>query len=310
MGLAVNGNTEVAYIAEVTAGTTPATPAFKRFRATGESGKPERKYVYSSELNGKRGQKTFAVASAHGSGGLDFEFTDETLDDLLESALRNAWATDVLIDANTPKAFTVQTKFESGATDIFKRLTGAEVNTLSLNIRAAEKVEGSASFLALNGDFANTAIAGATYVDGNVEPILVGANVGNITLNALTFDTLTALTLNLNNSMRTRHTLNGQLSPHSLGAGTLEVTGSATLYLNEVVYNMLRAGADGTATGLTFEIGKTVGKKTRFEMPNVVLEAPDASSPNTEGDVMVTFNFRALQSTAISGGVIRVTRNL
>lgn len=309
MAKAINAQTRVAYVAEVVAGTTPANPAFKVLRTTGEGLDVARKLVFSGELNGARGERNHAVASASGSGEVNFEFSDATLEDLLESALRSAWATDVLTDANTPKTFTLEVTFEQGGTDTYKRFTGSEVNTLALNLRAGEIVTGSLGFLSRTGDFASAAIAGAAYTAGNAEAIAIGGDVSGLTLASLTVGCVSALTLSINNNLSPRECL-GSIAPTEFGAGKIEVTGSISMLLDAAQYNVLRAYADGTATGLSFNIGDTAGKILGFDLPNIVLEGLRVVSESKEGDVIATTNFRALQSSALSNSVIEITRNI
>lgn len=310
MSIAIVEQTQVGYIAEVTPGTTPATPAFKLARIKSESLTAERKYVYSSELNGLRGQKNAALAESHGSGGLDFEFTYGSFDDFLEAALRSTWATNVLTDANVVKSFTLETKFEDGATDIYKRLVGAQVNTFSLAMKPGDIVTGNVSFLALQGDYANAAIASSTYAAGNTEPVNVGANVGSISLTGLTFDSMVSMNLNISNNLRLQDSLNGSVNPFAIAAGLIEVTGSFGIYVDSTAYNVIRAACDGTPTGVSFQVGTGAGKRTKFEALNCILEQPKSDASSIGSDMIASFNFRALQSTTLSGSVIRVTRNL
>lgn len=311
MTKAITSQTSVAYIVEVTDGTTPASPAFTTLRVTGESLSVDRKLVYSSELNGKRGEKNFAVAGANGVGNVEFEWTDATLEAMLESALRAAWNTDVLVDGNTPKSFTLETRNESGGTDLFKRLKGAQVNTLSLNMRPGEIVTGSLGMMARIADWANAIVASATYGAGNTEPIQVGANIGAITLAGLTFDHFASLTMSINNNLRFQEALNGSLNPVGIGAGKLEITGQFGLFVDSTMFNVLEAFQGGVATGLAFQIGNEDGKKTLFEIPNVVLDKVASQSESAAGDVMALIDYRALQDfSELSGSVIRVTRNV
>lgn len=309
MARANNSETRVAYVAEATDNTTPANPAFNVFRATGEAMDVMRKLVFSRELNGKRGEKNHAVASANGSGTLNFEFSDGTLEDFMESALRGAWTADVLTDGKTPKTFTLEVMFEQGATDTYKRFTGSQVSTLALNLRAAETVTGTVGFMSRGADFSQAAIAGAAYTDGNSESIMVGAAFGALAMSGLTMDCLTAVSFNLNNNLAFEECL-GSLAPTGIGPGGLEITGTLGMFLDSGEYDVLRAYADGTATSLTFELGTTAGKKTRFELPNIVLSDLKVNSETPDGKVVVSVNYRALQAASLSGAAVRVTRNV
>ena len=299
----------VAYVAEVTPGVTPATPAFKVFRSTGEGVEVIRQLSFTSELNGKRGQNAHSLARKGGRASYNFKFSYATLDDFLESALRSAWTTDALIDGVAQKTFTLETMFEGGATDIYKRVTGSEVNNLSLSFKAGEDISGSVAFMGLDGDFYNAAIASSTYVAANTNPIQNFGDFSAFTMSGLTVGCVSAIDLTINNNLSEIMCL-GSLAPTDLdGSATLEVTGSIAIALTSDEYDVLRAGADATTTSLDFKFGRTGGSKMRIELPNIVLsdinpKAEDADS----GTVLINATFRAMQSSTLSGGVIRVTR--
>lgn len=310
MTKAVSALSQLAYIIEATENTTPATPGFTLIRATGETLQVDRKFSYMSELNGKRGQKTFALDSSSGSGGFDFEFTYGTLDDFLATALYNSWATNVLTDGTTKQSMTLETKFEDGATDVYKRLTGAYISDLTLTMKPGGRVTGKASFMAMSGNFSNAAISGATYTAGNTNPVMVGADVGQLALAGFTFDQIASLELTIKNTLTSQMAL-GSLTPVGIGMGQIEVTGKLDFYVDSTMYSVLSGAAAGTATGLTAVVGRTAGSKLKFELPTLILEAPTANATSAAGDVMASMNFRALQDySTLSGAVIRVTRGV
>jgi hypothetical protein len=308
MGKANAKNTIVSYVAEVVPGTTPATPTFKRFRCTGESLDVTRKVGFSSELDGMRGEKNASLLMKNGSGALPFELSYATLDDLLESLMRNTWSTDVLVDANLQKTFTVETRFETGTTDIFKRLTGAEVESLDLSIRAGEIATGSVSFMALNAAYANAIVAGATYNAPNTNPVHNGADVGSITLTGVTVGCVPQIDISIKNNIEQLQCL-GSLSPTDQTAGKLEVTGSLSIVLTDDEYDVLTAASELTQLSLSFNIGKSAGSKYQFEFPAILLENTKVAAESAEsGTVLINTPFRALQASSLSNSVIRVTR--
>lgn len=309
MGRAIAKNTRFAVVPEVTENTTPATPAFQILRVTGESLEVERAFAFSSELDGKRGEKNYAISRAMGSGGFDFEFSDNTFEPLLESALRNTWATDALVDGTTPKPFTLEATFETGTTDIFKRLTGAHVNTFNLSGRAGEVWTGSMGLMARGSDYASAAIAGATYTAPGTEPILVGADFSSLTMTGLTIGCMASVNLNLNNNITPEMCL-GSLSPTGLAPGKLEVTGSLSIYLADDEVEVLTAYKDGVSTSLQFTVGRSAGSRTRFNLPVIILEGMKTVAESSDGSVLIETNFRALQASSLSGSVIQITRNV
>jgi hypothetical protein len=309
MARAIAADTRVALVAELTPGTTPASPAFTIFRATGENLEVGRKLVFSSELNGSRGERAYAMAAHSASGAYDFEWSDGTLDTIIESVMRNTWTTNAIRDAKTPRAFTLETTFEQGGTDTFKRALGAEAASLSLNMRAGEKVTGTVGWMGRSSDYLQSQIAGATYAAGNSEPILTGASVGAISMAGLTLDGIVAATINLNNNLRERYVL-GALAPSEVAAGKLELTGSLSFYLDSGEFDILRAYADGVSTSLDLTLGTVTLKKTRFNIPNIVLFDVKTVAESAEGDVMLTCNFRALQASSLANAVLEITRDV
>lgn len=307
MSKAINAQTIVAYVAETVAGTTPATPTFKQLRCNGETLQVDRKLAVSSELNGRRGQSNYALAQRSGSGGISFEVSALTFEDFIAAAVRDVWTANVVKDQNTPTSFTVEARYEDGATDVFKRLIGAQVDKLSVAFKAASVLSGDVSFMAMDSDWFNAIVAGATYTAVNAEPVQVGGNVAALTMSGLTVDCVPELTLDISNNLRSQVGL-GNLALCGVAAGKFEVTGTLSAVLDITELSVLQAHSAGTSTSLSFTAGITTGKKLTFSCPNVILEDVNVQSPSVDGDVMISAKWRALQATSLSGSVIQITR--
>lgn len=301
-------NTNLAYVTEVTPGVTPATPAFKLIRLTDESLNVDRQFVFSNELNGKRGQKSMSLVGRSGSGGTNGELSYATYDDWLESLFRGTWATDVLIDGDTPKTFTLEVKNETGATDIYKRHLGAQAESATLAFKARDTSKISFEFSSLDSDFSNAALAGATYTASNTNPIMNGADWASLTMAGLTIGCVDALSLTFKNNLSPIACL-GSLPLTDQVSGGLEVTGSMSIILSDDEYDVLRAYADGTATSLMVTVGRDAGSKYKIELPNLALEDTKiAANSGDNGSMMISASIRALQSATLSGQVARLTR--
>lgn len=309
MSLATKSQTTVGYIAEVTDGTTPANPAFKQLRVTGEDLEVTRDYGFSNELDGRRGQKNSALLRSGGGGSLKFEFSDATLDDMLEGALRNTWAANVLTDANVAKPFTFEVRHETGAADVFKRFVGCQVGGLKISAAAQQVVSGELEIVSRGGVYANAIVAGATYVAPNAEPVESGPTVGALAFAGLTIGIVSKIDLELKNNLQAIYGL-GAATPYGLPASLLEVTANLEIILDDVEFDVLTAHMNGTLTGLDFLIGSTTLKKTRFEVPSMRIEKLSANADSADGIVMASLALRGLQSAAIAQSVIRVTRDV
>jgi hypothetical protein len=311
MSRAINAQTRVAIVAETSPGTIPATPAWQVLRVTGETLAVDRKIAKSNELNGYRGEKNAVISQRMGAGSIKGEWTYGTFDVLLQSALRNVWTTNVISDANTPATFAAEVTYnEGGAGSFYKRLLGTQVDKLAITMKAGAVVTTDVTVKALDADFFNALFTGATYVVGNTNPILVGANVASLTLTsspATTLDVVPEISMTISNSLKEYPTL-GQLALADLGAGKLEVTGAIQCIVSDADYQLVRDAADLVPFALTFVIGTTSGSRYQVNVPNVILETPKVESQSIDGDVMFTANWRGLQSTTIGNSVIQITR--
>lgn len=94
----------IRYVAETVAGTTPNTPAMITARFTDESLTTNYNSANSDEITESRGVKDSIPVSAERSGDVNVEWSAETYNDWLESALQNTWSD--LVDETGSWTFT------------------------------------------------------------------------------------------------------------------------------------------------------------------------------------------------------------
>lgn len=299
---------QVAYVAEVTPGVTPATPAFKLLRATDEDTAVERQFSFSAEKDGKRGQKNANLIGRKGSGGYKGELVYGANDDIIEGLLCGAWATDVIVDGKSKLTFTIETKFETGGTDIYKRLRGAEVESMSFNYKANDVATFSVGFMARASDFANAGVAGATYAAVNSNPVLTTADFASLTMTGLTVGCVASLDVDFKNNLDPLNCL-GSIDVTDFTQGTFEASGKMSVVLSDDEYDLLQAYSAGTATSLSFQAGRSAGSRYLFELPNVIFEDMKVTADGGEGkSVLMDISWRALQSSSLSGQTVKITR--
>lgn len=104
---------QLIYVAEVTPGTTPGTPACKTLRGNGGAGiRLARQSLVSGEFRQDRAIPSMRLTNKAPSLDIPFEFSYGSFDDFLESALFGAWAaayalTGLTVDVDaTGKTFT------------------------------------------------------------------------------------------------------------------------------------------------------------------------------------------------------------
>ena len=299
-----SSQTRLAYISEVTYGTTPASPVFKNQRFVSESMNANIENVVSNEIRADRNVTDLIQVGADGGGSVDFELSYGSFDDWLESLLFGTWSTNVLKNANTQKSFTIEKTFEGGATDQYHRFTGCIADSLKLAVQAKQVVTGSFDFVAKGSSAAQAIIASATYTAANSNPVInAAANFASLAMTGVTSPELMSLNLTISNNLR-RQAVVGSVDARGIGTGRFEVTGEAMLYFtNATAYDLFLAG---TATDLTFELGGASAKKYLFEMANIKFEKGEIVAGGNDQDVMAKMSFRALYDG--TDNTLKITR--
>ncbi len=302
-----SANKQTAIIAEVTMGTTPATPAFLLTRDIRVSGSPQRSASRSPERRSDR------MAANMTSGLFTFPKVIETpwvrdaaTDVLWESVLCGGWATNVLKNASTKKPFTLEEKYEGGATDPYRRLTGCLVDSLSIGFRNGEPGTMSWGIRAMAEAAATSAIASSTYAaptpgydPSTPADIVVGDLFG------VSSPKVMSLNMTISNNMRDQHSW-GSNAPFGIGLGLFDVSGQVSFYFGASAdYSAFMTRQTGLDLSLT--IGATTNYKDTLLLPYCDVWNPDVDDPGATGDHMVTLNFMARYDSS-DAAAIKLTR--
>lgn len=300
-----SSQTRLSYIAEVTEGVTPATPAFKNLRFTGESFKAGVQYTSSNEIRPDRNVPDLTQVGSNAGGGFNFELSYASFDDMLEALLCSTWATNVLVNGVTNKSFTFEKFFEAGTTDQWQRFTGARVNSMSLNVSSGEMVTGSFDVMARGMSSAQAAIAGAAYTAANTNPVINAAtNFANLSMTGVTSPAITGLKLNITNNLRQQPVV-GSVQSRGIGAGRFNVTGEIEAYFDN--NQLLDLYLGNASTDLTFDLGGVSTQKYRFFIPKLKFSDCEITAGANDQDVMCKMPFQAIFDTTTAGSM-KITR--
>jgi len=304
-----SANKQSAVIAEVTMGTTPATPAFKLLRDIRVSGSPQRSASRSPERRADRQAANMTSGLFTFPKAIELPFVrDAASDILLESVLCGAWSTNVLKIASTKMPFTLEEKYEGGATDPYRRLAGCLADSLSLSFRNGEPGSMSFGIRALAETAATSAIVSSTYAAPT--PAYDPSTPADIVVNDLfsvSSPKVMGLNMTISNNMRDQHSW-GSNAPFGIGLGLFDISGSVSFYFS--------AGADYSTfmtrqSGLTLDltIGATTNYKDKITLGTCDVWNPDVDDPGATGDHMVTLNFMARYDTSDAAAIVW-TRNV
>ena len=309
MAIASGSRRQIAYVPEVVFGTTPATPTFKVFRATGGTVRTNKTTVVSDEIRSDRNVIDELMTGQDVTGQYPFEFSAGTLDDILEAALCGAWTTNVLKNGTAQKSFTFEERLDLGGGNFsFSRFDGCQVNTLALNLTSRSLVTGSIDIMGQNESLDTAILTGATYTSANTKAIqTTSTGVAALAVAGVTpAPKIRQLSLQVSNNMRTRPVV-GSLFTDSFGYGRCDVTGSMQAYFeSNALYQQVLAHGSGA---ISFTLGTVTNEKYTFLIPVARFLDGERMPGGNSDDVMVTIPFRGIYD-ATSAASIVITRNV
>ncbi|MHA0319063.1 phage tail tube protein [Sphingomonas melonis] len=272
-------------VRETVAGTTPATPAFKNLDALSGSGFTfETPMITSDALKQNRGIAANRRGAGSSTGTLSTEFRRDTTNDLLiEGALGGTFASDVVTAGSTDLYHTVEKKMVDGATNMYFRYNGCLVSSMSLTVDAKSKGELSFGLTGMGETKQTAIITGATYTAPAQGMMLIGSDVGSISLGGAS-----AQYASMEFSVETsREAEFGLFNQNAIGVST---GANRTVKLTIKAYRRSLALDTLFATDapipVEFSIGG-VGTGYKFTMPAMVASAPKDEISGNSGLIAI-----------------------
>ncbi len=303
MTIATGARSQVAYIAETTFGTTPATPALVRLPFLTWNVNLAKDEYDDMSIQSDRMERYSVTGNRHVSGDIDVNYAPLYYDALLESVMFGAFSTNVLKVGQTPKSFTV----EEAALDIvqYRVYTGVMVDKFSLNVPNNGII--TAKFSVVGKD--QSALTGITIDSDTTIPTLTTSTpmthtgaAGFFKVGGSAVGYLTSLNLNIDNGLGQNFSL-GSSTARGFTPGFAKVTGTAQVFFEDATaYNLF---VNGTASSLDFKMDN--GTNTHeFNLP-VVKFVGATKTISGQGPVTMTFNFKALYDATSTSNLV-ITR--
>lgn len=298
MTVAGGSRARLAYVAEVTYGTTPTTPAFKVINPTKHNIGLEKDTYESATIRSDRQVDDLQHGVRKVSGDIGFEFRSDTFDDFLEAALMGTWSGGTLKAGTTRRSFSIERYFA----DIgrYRRATGCEINAFSLECPASGLVTGSFGVIGQNDTSSGSAVSGATYTDdpsGDIMPSVTGT----ITIDGSAVSVVTGVKLSLDNSIENLPVV-GSTNRQRGAAGRSKVTGEVSAFYDSDT--LLSAWENESEIALVFAV--TDGTDTyTFTLPRIKFTGgkPDVAG---EREVTLSLPFHALYSSGDASQIVIV----
>lgn len=300
MAFETGSKTQLIRIAEVTWGTTPATPTMIKTRFTDESLEPVMGMVESKELRSDRMTADVRGTTLNGEGEFGFELAPVDFDDYLEAAMGGTWTANVLKAGTTQKSFTM----EVGHTGIsqFKLLKGCLINKLSLSIKPNAIVTGKIGVISKDYAVGVATAATTTTAAGVLSPYDSQNASMTVKEGGSTSAIITGLDFTLENGIE-KATVVGTKNLAGAQFGRSKITGTLTALFQDAA--LLSKFLAETASSI--EVTLSNGSKSHaFKFGNVKYTG-GKSSVNSEGLLAMEMPFTALYDSGTASN-LQITR--
>lgn len=316
MGIANTSEATISLVEESTWGVIPTSPAWQRFRMTGETLTYEKETVTSEEISPNADVIDEIPVGASGSGAINFElsFGDDDTGLILAHALRGSWgagtANDDLEDLETgleQKSLASEVLFETGATDHYSWHSGLVVNTLNLAFEERQIVKGSVELIGKGETNGTAAKSGATYAAPNTGRPMAAPNVGSITVAGVSGTVYyKTLSFTLNNNCAARSAL-GSIDAIGIRYGRREIEINMSAYFDETSAALYALFVAGTPAALSWVATDTAGNEYQFSIPRAVFKTGRRNASANNEDVVAELSCRALYDST-AGYSMRIRR--
>jgi hypothetical protein len=300
MPFAQGSRTQLAYVAESTYGTTPASPAMIAVPFNTHSLDLAKTRIQSAEITPDRMPRIDRHGQRTVSGDIVVEMRPADYDWLLEGALFGSFSSDVLNTGTTVKGFTI----EDGALDItqYRAFSGCMVNTMQMSIAPNQMTTATFGIMGKNMTQSSSPLdASLTAASGN-EPF--DSYSGTISEGGSTIAYVNSIDFTLNNNLNPAFVLGSTTSPQ-MEFGTSSLEGTMTVYYQDAA--LITKFLNETESSLSIVLDDRVaGLNYTLLMPRIKINGAAVPVANPQSRLM-TIPFVALRDSS-TGTQLRVTR--
>lgn len=299
----------VAYIPEVTQGTTPNT-APTLLRTTGGGMKVAAQSVESEELQLVEVPDVIRT-NVDGTGTINFEYSYGGIHPLLEGLLGGAWSTNVLRVGSTARWFTIEDQF----TDIGRFLAskGCVITGITITLAQGQKITGTITYRALTPptSMANATVFGAAPNAAPTNPIM--SPVGSVRLiqegGALDLGPAGIGTTGFTIEMVREGIAQPQLGSTALSGldhGTFVCRGTLALYMPAGASALVDKYLSDTATSLALTLGGASTLRDAYLFSNVKFTDGGPGDMTRNAPAILNLSWQALATSPNT--TVQITR--
>ena len=298
---AQGSRSSLSYIVESTFGTTPAGN-FTNLPFSTHSLNLTKDRVQGNDIQADRMPRVDRHGNRQVGGDIVVDLRDGDYDDFLESAMLNAWSTNVLKVGTTPKYFSV----EDYASDIDQARLFSGMTVSSMGISLAPNQMVATTFTMVGKDMTigatqktQDAASGAAPFDAYSGDLSIG-NVGSLTASAI----VTAVDFTLDNAFAPTFVIGDDTTP-TLQYGRATVEGTFSAYFEDAA--LINRFLNETESALEVSVNDPTGaNEYTFLFPRIKINSADVSVGGPESR-MVECSFVSLYDSTEATN-LKITR--
>jgi len=289
MAFAQGSRSSLAYIAESTFGTTPASPTFTYLPFNTHSLDLTKDRVEGNEIQSDRMPRVDRHGNKSAGGSVEVDLRKGDFDEFFESAFLNTFSTDTLKVGTTPKYFTM----EDAAEDIsqYRLFTGMSVSTMNVSIAPNQMVTATFDMVGKTmTQNSSTGSAGGTPTASSTNAPFDSYS-GTISDGGSGISIVTSIDFSMTNSFAPTFVI-GSDSAQQLEFGRAVVEGTMTVYYEDET--LINKFLNETESAIEVSVDDPTGASTyTFTFPRVKYNGASVPVQNPQSR-LVTLPFVAL----------------
>jgi len=299
MAFSQGSRSSLAYIAETTFGTTPATPTFATLPFNTHSLDVTKDRVEGNEIQADRMPRVDRHGNKQAGGSIEVDLRKGDYDAFLESAFLNSFSTNTLKVGTTPKYFSI----EDAANDIsqFRLFTGMSVSTLNVSIAPNQMVTATFDMVGKTGTQAATtgSTGGAPTASSANAPF--DSYSGTIEDGGSAISIVTSIDFSVTNSLAPTFVV-GSDSAQQLEFGRAVIEGTMTVYYEDAA--LINKFLNETESSIEVSVNDPSGASAyTFLFPRVKYNGASVPVQNPQSR-LITLPFVSLYDTTENSNLV------
>jgi hypothetical protein len=295
MAFAQGSRSSLAYIAESSFGTTPASPTLANLPFNTHSLDLTKDRVEGNEIQADRMPRVDRHGNRQAGGSIEVDLRKGDFDELIESAFLSSFSTDVIKVGTTPKYLTI----EDAANDIsqYRTFTGMAASTMSVSIAPNQMVTGTFDMVGKSMAQSATSVSGSAPTASSTNKPFDSYS-GTISDGGSGLGIVTSIDFSLTNSFAPTFVVGADVA-QSLEFGRAVVEGTITVYYEDET--LINKFLNETESSIEVSVDDPDGASTyTFLFPRVKYNGASVPVQNPQSR-LITLPFVSLYDGGVGG---------